>query len=185
MARAGIERERAGAGREPADERADAAAAAGRGSVLCRARCRPASDDPASVRGNVHALREPEACRTRFRLRRAHRDDDVMDDVARAARPDLDRLDPLVLGEVRGNLEVLVLDESVGGHLVVDRHRDDRVRLAERPAVDVLRRRRQILRISLGRAVVRPALDDGLLLRRSGRARWRTCRGPCRHATAA
>ncbi len=136
----------------------------GRGKRLCPLRaCGLGLGRSRLSAGNVHALREPEAALPRFRLGGPHRHDHVVDHFARA-RPDLDRLHPLVLGEVRRNLEVLVFHESIGRHLVVDRHRDDRVRLAERPALDVLRRRRQVLRIALGRAVVRPALDDGLLL---------------------
>ena len=60
-------------------------------------------------------------------------DEHVVHDFARA-RHDLHRLDPLVFGEVRRNLEVLILDRAGRGNGELLRHRDDRVRRAHRPA---------------------------------------------------
>ena len=159
--RAGIEAERARAGREPGDERADALRP--REEALSFGACGVGVGRSRLSAGDVHALREPEAALPRFRLGGPHRHDHVVDHFARA-RPDLDRLHPLVLGEVRRNLEVLVFHESICGHLVV-RSASRR----PRPARRAPSHRRTSAPAGgpsdlPGRAVVRPALDDGLLL---------------------
>src|SRR5262249_20247868 len=62
------------------------------------------------------------------------------------------RLDPLVLGGVGRNREVLIGDGAVGRGGVVFLHAEDRVRLADVPLGGVDRRRRQILGVAFRRA---------------------------------
>ncbi len=61
-----------------------------------------------------------------------------------------------ILGEVGGDLDVLVLDEAFGWHPVVG-NREDQIRFPNHPAVNEPRRRGQVLRVALGRAVVGPS----------------------------
>ena len=62
--------------------------------------------------------------------RRFVKHQDVVDDRT-VTRDDFDRLDPLVLGETRVHLEVLVLDRPFGGHAIrLVAHGDDQVGLA-------------------------------------------------------
>ena len=67
-------------------------------------------------------------------------DEHVVHDLA-VARANLDRLHPLRLGEIRRDVEVLVLDRAVGRQLVGVRHLEDDVGLAGAPA---LRERRAL-----------------------------------------
>src|SRR5262249_12286698 len=62
------------------------------------------------------------------------------------------RLDPLVLGGVGRNREVLIGDGAVGRDGIVFLHAEDRVRLADVPLGGVDRRRRQILGVAFRRA---------------------------------
>src|SRR5450432_3574473 len=71
----------------------------------------------------------------------------------------LDRLDPLVLGDAGRHAEVLVRNGAARRDDEIFSHREDRVRLADRPALGELRRRRQILVVALGRAGVHPRHD--------------------------
>ena len=75
----------------------------------------------------------------------------------------LDRLNPLRLGEVGRDVEVLVLDHPVGRDLVLLFHFEHHVRLPDGPALGIDRSRRQILGIAPLRTGVRP-LDQDLLL---------------------
>ena len=86
----------------------------------------------------------------------------VVNDLA-VAGPDLDRLHPLRFGEVGRDVEVLVLDRAFGRQLVRLGHFEDRVRLAERPALGESGHWRHVLRIPFRRAAVRP-LGQGVLL---------------------
>ena len=94
----------------------------------------------------------------RGRLRIAREEDHVVDDGA-GAGPHFDRLNPFVLAESRRHAEVLVLDGAVCRDRIVLRHRHDGVRLANLPAVGVLRSRGQIRGIALRRAGARPPDD--------------------------
>ena len=116
-------------------------------------------------------------------LRPVEREDMVHD--LPVPRPHLDRLNPFRFGEVRRDVEVLVLDHAVGRNLVLLLHLEDDVRLADGPAVRVDRRRRQVLRVALRRAGVRPRDQRLLLVRRSARARSGTCLSAPPRATAA
>ena len=71
-------------------------------------------------------------------------------------RQDLDGLDPLVFGEVRGYIEILILYHALGRHFVLGRHRHDYVWRADGPAIRIHRHRRHVVRIAAGRAGIRP-----------------------------
>src|SRR5262249_35640142 len=73
------------------------------------------------------------------------------------------RLDPLVLGGVGRNREVLIGDGAVGRDGIVFLHAEDRVRLADVPLGGVDRRRRQILGVAFRRAGRHP-LHDGVAI---------------------
>ena len=88
----------------------------------------------------------------------------VVDDRA-IARTNLERLGELVLAPRHLRVEHLHAELAFGGDREVDRHLEDRVRLAaERPALGELRQRRQIGVAALRRAAVDPR-DDGVDLR--------------------
>ena len=106
----------------------------------------------------------PDAARRPLVVRRAARGlrvrDDVVDD-RRIARTELDRLDPLVFGQVRRDADVLIRDRAIGRDLELLGHREDRVGLADRPALGERRggpadrgRRRAARRASTQAAIV-------------------------------
>ena len=95
---------------------------------------------------------------------RAHVGNDVVDGGA-GAGPDLEGLQPPVLGQVRRDLEELVVERAARRDRIVLLHREDRVGLAHHPALGELRRRGQILRIAFRRSAARPR-DEHVLVRR-------------------
>ncbi len=93
------------------------------------------------------------------RLRRAAgrlRERDHVVHLGARAGMDLDRLDPLVLGQPGRRLEVLVRHRAARRNRELLVHREDRVGRADRPAVGEDRRRRQVLVVALRRAARRP-----------------------------
>jgi hypothetical protein len=109
-------------------------------------RCRGEQPLPLSVRGvlrlrfggsgaglplrDVHSFRERESARPPLGFRGTGRHDDVMDHGARTGTY-FDCLHPFVFSEVRRDLEILVFDEAVGRHFVINRQLEDSVGLAE------------------------------------------------------
>ncbi len=102
---------------------------------------------------------KPDAARRPLVVRRAARGlrvrDDVVDD-RRIARTELDRLNPLVLGQMRRHADVLIGDRAIGRDLELLGHREDRVGLADRPALGERRPGRQIAVVAARRARVDP-----------------------------
>ena len=76
---------------------------------------------------------------------------------------ELNRLDPLVFGESRGDFEILILDGARGRHGKVLLHRHHGIRRAQFPAARIDRLGRQRLHITFLGATVNPA-QNGLLL---------------------
>ena len=129
------------AGRRAADERSDLAR-----RRVERVETRRSGGIPLLAIANEQRLRRRRAGRTRSRhgaaaapatggTLRVH--EHVMHDFARA-RLELDRLHPLVLGEVRRHLEVLVFDRARRRHRELVGHGHDGVGRAHRPARGIL-----------------------------------------------
>ncbi|PYR37386.1 MAG: hypothetical protein DMF90_07030, partial [Acidobacteria bacterium] len=112
--------------------------------------------------------------------------DDVVHDRT-IARFDLDRLNPLVFGQVGRDADVLIGNGTLGRYFELLGHREDRIRLADRPAIREPWHRGQIAFVAFRGTAVHPC-DDGVdillrqprvVLERSGRI---VCR-PRRHLT--
>ena len=91
-----------------------------------------------------------------------------MDDTA-IAWSRFGNLNVFVFGEAGINHEVLILVRPVGVEGELFRHLQDKVRLADVPAFDELRRGRQVARLAFFRAAIRPVRDGiNLCLRHTG-----------------
>src|SRR5437879_8074433 len=75
--------------------------------------------------------------------------------------PDFRGLNPLILGEVARNGEVLICDRALRGYFVVPSDIDHLVGLADAPTGLEMREGGRLLRVALGRAAVCPR-GDGL-----------------------
>ena len=94
--------------------------------------------------------------------RRARVDDDVVDDRG-GARLHFVGLNPPVFGEVRGNFEILVVDGAVRGNRIFLAEREDRIGLADAPAVGIDRLRGKVGGVAFGRAG-RDPVQNGFFL---------------------
>jgi len=76
---------------------------------------------------------------------------------------DFGSLHPPVFGEVRGDLEVFIVQDSRGGDIVFNRHSEHDVGLAYLPTFVEDRKRRQVLWVTLRSAAIDPVYDCGNL----------------------
>src|SRR5215813_13716465 len=80
-------------------------------------------------------------------------------DVRSRTRPDLDSLQPTVLTEIDRNPDVLIWNRTSCGNVIRLCHRQNHIRLADRPTFGEMRTRRKIRVISLLRTAVHPGDD--------------------------
>jgi hypothetical protein len=80
-------------------------------------------------------------------------------DVFAVSRANLSGDQPSVFLEVRGNLEVLVVDRAVRRDVELGRHLENHVRLSDLPSVGERGQRRQLRRIALTRVGIHPLHD--------------------------
>ena len=81
-------------------------------------------------------------------------------DHGRVARAQLDFFDPTLFVERNRHIKVLHRQFAFSRNLKINRHLDDQVRLAERPARRVFRHRRQVFVIAFRRAAIDPGDDS-------------------------